>query len=53
MLKKLLVVEGTLEGYAQYPGSDCRNGAVVRVENGHDLPEGGWCWRVYDSYSRR
>jgi hypothetical protein len=37
MLKKLLVVEGTLEGYAQYPGSDCRNCAVVRVENGHRL----------------
>ena len=36
-LKKLLVVEGTLEGYAQYPGSDCRNGAIIKVADGHRL----------------
>jgi hypothetical protein len=28
------VIEGELTGYAQYPGSDCLNGAVIRVENG-------------------
>jgi hypothetical protein len=34
---KLSVVEGTLTGYAQYPGSDCENGAVVKIPNGHAL----------------
>jgi len=31
------VAEAWLEGYAQYPGSDCLNGGVVRVKNGHSL----------------
>jgi len=31
------VAEGNLEGYAQYPGSDCRNGAVIRVSDGRKL----------------
>ncbi len=35
----LTVGEGSLEGYAQYPGSDCRNGAVLRVNDGHRLME--------------
>jgi len=30
----LSVIEGKLEGYAQFPGSDCRNGAVIKVPNG-------------------
>ena len=34
---KISVVEGALEGYAQYPGSDCANGAVIRVPDGHRL----------------
>jgi hypothetical protein len=34
---KLSVVEGHLTGYAQYPGSDCLNGAVIKVPNGHKL----------------
>jgi len=34
---KISVVEGALEGYAQYPGSDCVNGAVLRVPDGHRL----------------
>lgn len=34
---RLTVAEGELEGYAQYPGSDCRNGAVIHVANGHRL----------------
>lgn len=35
--ENLTVAEGKLEGYAQYPGSDCRNGAVIRVGDGHRL----------------
>lgn len=35
----LSVVEGTLTGYAQFPGSDCRNGAVIKVSDGHRLME--------------
>ena len=30
---KIMVAEGDLEDYAQYPGSDCRNGAVIRVSD--------------------
>ncbi len=33
----LTVVEGALEGYAQYPGSDCVNGGVIRIPDGHKL----------------
>ncbi len=36
-MTKLLVAEGTLTGYAQYPGSDCLNGGVIRVGNGRRL----------------
>jgi hypothetical protein len=36
-MAKLLTVEGSITGYAQYPGSDCRNGAVIRVPNGYRL----------------
>jgi L-fucose isomerase-like protein len=36
-METLTVVEGELEGYAQYPGSDCRNGAVLKVPDGHEL----------------
>jgi hypothetical protein len=36
-MKKLMVVEGVLEGYEQYPGSDCRNAAVVRIKDGHGV----------------
>jgi len=35
----LLVVQGELSGYAGFAGSDCRNGAVVRVPDGHGLVE--------------
>jgi L-fucose isomerase-like protein len=34
---KLMLIKGELEDYAQYPGSDCRNGAVVRINDGHKL----------------
>lgn len=36
-MQKISVVEGELTGYAQYEDSDCLNGAVVRVANGHNL----------------
>ena len=34
---RLSVVDGELEGYAGFPGSDCLNGAVLRVPNGPRL----------------
>jgi len=34
---KMMVVEGDLKGYVQFPGSDCRNGAIVKVPDGHNL----------------
>lgn len=34
---RITVLEGELEGYAQYPGSDCLNGAVLKVSDGHRL----------------
>lgn len=36
-LDKISIAEGHLEGYAQFPGSDCRNGGVIRVNDGHRL----------------
>jgi hypothetical protein len=36
-MRKLLMVEGSITGYAEYPGSDCRNGAVIRVPDGNRL----------------
>ena len=36
-MQKLLMVEGSITGYAEYPGSDCRSGAVIRVPNGNRL----------------
>src|SRR5260221_13676802 len=35
--EKLSVVEGSLTDYAQYPGSDCLNGAVLKVPDGRKL----------------
>jgi len=35
--KEMTVAQGTLERYVQYPGSDCLNGGVLRIANGHDL----------------
>jgi hypothetical protein len=31
------VIEGWLEGYAGFPGSDCLNGAVIRVPDGRKM----------------
>ena len=35
--RKLFVTEGSLKGYVQYSGSDCRNGGVIEVADGHAL----------------
>lgn len=35
--KALSVVEGELEIYAQFANSDCLNGAVIRISDGHRL----------------
>ena len=35
--ERLVVAEGELTGYEGYPGSDCRNGGVIRVRDGHAL----------------
>jgi hypothetical protein len=35
--RELAVTQGTLDRYVQYPGSDCLNGGVLRVRNGHQL----------------
>jgi hypothetical protein len=36
-MDKMTVAEGTLTGYAQFPGSDCRNGGVIKIRDGHGL----------------
>jgi hypothetical protein len=36
-LSRMQAIEGQLEGYVQYPGSDCRNGALLKVKDGHAL----------------
>lgn len=33
--KKLSVIKAEIEDYVQYPGSDCRNGALIRYRDGH------------------
>ena len=35
--EKLSFSEGRLTGYPQYPGSDCLNGAVIKVPDGDKL----------------
>lgn len=36
-MDKMTVAEGTLTGYAQFPGSDCLNGGVVKIRDGRKL----------------
>jgi hypothetical protein len=36
-MDRLILAEGRLEAYAQYPGSHCRNGALLRISDGHRL----------------
>jgi hypothetical protein len=35
--RKLSVIEAEIEDYVQYPGSDCRNGALIRYKDGHKV----------------
>lgn len=35
--RKMTVAQGNLNGYAQFPGSDCENGGVIKVNDGHTL----------------
>jgi hypothetical protein len=36
-MEKMTVAEGALTGYAQFPGSDCLNGGVIRIRSGRRL----------------
>ena len=36
---RIQVIEGNLEDYVRYPGSDCENGGIIRVKNGRRLME--------------
>jgi len=36
-LSKIMSIEGISKGYVQYPGSDCRNGLVIKVNDGHEV----------------
>lgn len=36
-MNKMTLAEGTLTGYAHFPNSDCLNGGVVKVRDGHRL----------------
>lgn len=36
-LADIQVIEGTIKGYVQYSDSDCLNGAVMKVTDGHNL----------------
>lgn len=36
-MTEMTVAEGSLTGYVQYPGSDCRNGGVIKVRDGRKL----------------
>ena len=34
-LRRFSIIEAQIEEYVQYPGSDCRNGALIRYGDGH------------------
>jgi L-fucose isomerase-like protein len=38
-MKSIIIIEAEIGGYAQYPGSDCRNGALIHFknDNGHEI----------------
>jgi L-fucose isomerase-like protein len=36
-LQSLMVMEGSIEGYVQYPDSDCLTGGVLRISDGYKL----------------
>ncbi len=35
--KKISIIKAEIEDYVQYPGSDCRNGALIRYADGHKV----------------
>ncbi|MDD6882747.1 MAG: hypothetical protein PUD50_03470 [Eubacteriales bacterium] len=35
--EKLSVIGAEIEDYVEYPGSDCRRGALIRYDNGHQV----------------
>lgn len=35
--EKLSIINAQIDEYVQYPGSDCRNGALIRYKNGHKV----------------
>lgn len=37
--KKIIAISAEIEDYVQYPGSDCRNGALIRYRDGHKVME--------------
>ena len=39
LMDRMTVAEGEMRGYAQFPGSDCLNGDVLRVGDGCRLME--------------
>ncbi len=36
-LRSIQAIAGELEGYVQYPGTDCRNGALLKVKDGQAI----------------
>ena len=36
-MESIMVMEGDLEGYAEYPDSDCLTGGILRIADGHKL----------------
>ena len=38
-MKHIVIIEAEIEDYVQYPGSDCRNGALIRYKDGHKVME--------------
>ncbi len=38
-MKHIVIIEAEIEDYVQYPGSDCRNGALIRYNDGHKVME--------------
>lgn len=38
-MKKIIIIEARIDGYEKYPGSDCRNGALIHFSNnnGHQI----------------
>ena len=40
-LKKMIIIQAQIKSYEKYPGSDCRNGALIHFtnNNGHEIME--------------